>query len=207
MIVRRLMVLGMAGAALVMPVGVFAAEVRDTDTAEEIMRLRQEIEILKRRVSALEAERDDRRTTRRTPWGAWGDPFTRFDRMQREMEEMFGENFGRLNGGLFGGVDAGRDFEIRETPDGYEIRFDMTGLDKDKIDITFDEHSLTLKGERSRRDLRKAPGGVFQSESFGAFVKTIPLPVDADTGRVKTEKQGEVLIIHMPKRKTGGASS
>ncbi|HLF18828.1 MAG TPA: Hsp20/alpha crystallin family protein [Candidatus Omnitrophota bacterium] len=35
---------------------------------------------------------------------------------------------------------------------------------------------------------------------FGTFLKTIPLPVNADTEKVKTEQKGDELVITMPKK-------
>ena len=78
----------------------------------------------------------------------------------------------------------------------------MTGLDKEKIDIEINEHSITVQGEHSRQDTEESPNRYFSSQSFGSFMKTIPLPVDADTTEIKTEKEGDTLVVRLPKKKT-----
>jgi HSP20 family protein len=86
--------------------------------------------------------------------------------------------------------------------DGYEIIFNMKGLDQEKVDIEINEHSITVKGEHSRQEKEEGQGTFYSSSSFGSFMKTIPLPVDADTSKVKTEKKGDSLVIRLPKKNT-----
>ena len=72
--------------------------------------------------------------------------------------------------------------------------------DKDKVGIQINQHSLTVKGQRSRQEKEQNANRYISSDSFGSFVKTIPLPDDADTTRVRTEKKGDTLVIELPKK-------
>jgi HSP20 family protein len=176
-----------------------AQESRDTSSLQE------QIRALQKRVEALEAEnralKDRGRVSPRNRW-AW-DPFEEINRMQQEMDRMFQHSFGRSGDkqGMFSSnMSFDYDFDIQEKDDGYEIRFDMAGLDKEKIDISINERSLTVTGEHSRQDTEEGPDRYFSSRSFGSFMKTIPLPEDADTTEVKSEQKDDTLIIFIAKK-------
>jgi len=183
--------------------------------AEDVTELKRQIEQLQKRVEELEAQQPTpsapaRRSTqpfspfnRIDPFGSW-DPFEEMERIQREMNQMFQDSFdrgGTAGADLFGsGVDFGQSFDMQETDEGYEITFDTTGLNKDKVDIEINAHSITVTGEYSKEEREEGQNRFMQSKSFGSFLKTIPLPIDADTSKVKTEKEGNRLVIKMPKK-------
>ena len=167
----------------------FLVNVLPLDAAESdpnIANLNQKIEALQRRVDQLEAEK-------KNAWGAgqtqgfqggsaW-DPFDQMNQIQQEMDRMFQNSFGQpgARSGVFSGnLSFGQDFDFKETSDGYQYTFDMTGLDKDKVDIQINAQSITLKGEQSRNDDIQGPNHRVRSQSFGTFLKTIPIPTDAD---------------------------
>ncbi|MBL8012778.1 MAG: Hsp20/alpha crystallin family protein [Candidatus Omnitrophica bacterium] len=176
------------------------------DPEPDVAALNQKIEALQRRVDQLEAEK-------KNAWGAgsvhglqgspqW-DPFEQMNQMQQEMDQMFQNSFGQPGArpGVFSGdLSFGQDFDFKETKDGYQYTFDMTGLDKDKVDIQINAQSITLKGEQSRKNDVQGPNQRVSSQSFGTFLKTIPIPNDADVAKVKTEKVNDSLIIHIPKK-------
>jgi S1-C subfamily serine protease/HSP20 family molecular chaperone IbpA len=140
--------------------------------------------------------------TREESWN----PSDEMERIRRQMDEMFRGSFGQrgpadpwgaFNTDIF--YDAGLD--LKETPAGYEIKLNIAGLDKDKIDVEINEHSLTVSGQGSGQEEQTSPGSAFRSRQFHSFLRTIPLPEDADSGSVKTEVQGDNLVIRMGKKK------
>lgn len=136
--------------------------------------------------------------------GQW-DPLDEMERIRREMDQMFSGAFGRrepqdqwgmFNTDMF--YDSGLD--VKETPQGYEIRLNVAGLDKDKIDIEINDRSLTVSGQGSGREEQTFPQGAFRSRQFHSFLRAIPLPEDADGASVKTEIDGDYLIIRMNRK-------
>lgn len=171
--------------------------------------LKQQIESLNKRVTELEEELKNKPDSLRDSFNERfrrdGNPFLEFDRIQEEMNRTFQNSFGRFGDtrGMFSGnMSIDSELDLKETENGYEIRFDMTGLDKEKVDIEINEHSITVKGKYSKQDTEESQNIYFSSQSFGSFMKTIPLPVDADTTKVKTEKEGDTLVIRLPKKNT-----
>jgi HSP20 family protein len=176
------------------------------DTAETIADLKKQIETLQKRVDELETEKQKpvhmQKNRYQPGMGMW-DPFTEINRIQEEMDMMFQNSFGRSGGmpGMFSSnMTFNTDIDLKETDKGYEIRFDMKGLDKDKVDIQINADSVTVKGEYSRQEKEEGQDRMMNLQSFGSFMKTIPLPENADTENVTTEKTGDTLIIRMPKK-------
>ncbi len=181
---------------------------------EDIKELKKQIETLQKRVEELEsskAQQQKEKQREKDGWGFfnrrrdWGeDPFDEMDRIQNEMSRMFQNSFskrGNLGGGMFSSnMSFDSDFDMKETKEGYEIRFNMKGLNQEKVDVDINKHSITIKGEHSKQDTEENENTYFSSQSYGSFMKTIPLPVDADTTNVKTEKEGDDLVIKMPKK-------
>lgn len=74
----------------------------------------------------------------------------------------------------------------------YILKFDIAGLDKDKVKVEINSNLITLSGDYSDSQ---------GSQIFGSFVRTVSLPIDADPKVVKTEIKDDTLIIHIAKKK------
>lgn len=190
--------------AVIIPSRIFA-ETNDEPTVEE---LKKQIELLQKRVNELEAaqSKPQRATARPSPdaYTQDWDPFEEINRMQEEMDVMFRGAFSRPESqrGVFNNaMSFDYDMDMRETDEGYEVHFDMTDLDQEKVDVQINKNSITVKGEQSRQETQKGPDNFINSQSFGSFMKTIPLPVDADTTKAQTIKEGDNLVIKLPKKK------
>jgi HSP20 family protein len=89
--------------------------------------------------------------------------------------------------------------DIFEKGDDLVIRAEIPGVDKDDVDISVRNHSLTLRGERKREqeiDDRKA----YRLErSYGNFVRSFTLPRTVDSTRISASYSDGVLDILLPK--------
>lgn len=131
------------------------------------------------------------------------DPFVEMDRMNRQMQRMFqGPSASPSGSNVFSqSFSFGQNFELKETDQGYVLDVDMKGMDQDKFHLDIKSNSITISGEQSSQQKQDVQGAYFQSSSFGSFVQTIPLPADADTSKIKTEKQDDRLVVIIPKKK------
>ena len=130
--------------------------------------------------------------------------FPEMKRMQEEINRMFQDSFHRrgwpgsgiLNSSIF--YDEG--FDLEKTEEGYMIKLDIKGLDKEAINVDINESTVTISGEYSRQIEEADPHGIYSLRGYGSFLKTIPLPADADTEKIETIKKGNSLIIRIPKK-------
>ncbi|CAN6709792.1 unnamed protein product [Malus baccata var. baccata] len=81
-----------------------------------------------------------------------------------------------------GGVDGDEDWYVRETDEGYYVRMEMEGLDKEdvKVSVNVEENTLSIKGE-------------------GGFCSFHHLPELCKTDGVKAEMKNGVLKVVVPK--------
>ncbi|MFA4988685.1 MAG: trypsin-like peptidase domain-containing protein [Candidatus Omnitrophota bacterium] len=91
--------------------------------------------------------------------------------------------------------------EIQDNPEEYLIRFDISGLDKSKVRVEVDKNFIKISGEYSSGSEEKSPSASLKSKSFGSFIRTIPLPEDADPEGAKTDFQGDSIFVRIAKKK------
>ncbi|MBF0385910.1 MAG: Hsp20 family protein [Candidatus Omnitrophica bacterium] len=172
---------------------------------EDLSELKKQFELLQKRVDRLEEERKILKNSKDDYIGSNSqlEPFSEITRMQEEMDRMFRNSFDRPGGmqGMFSSdMSFDSDMDIKDTGKAYEITLDIAGLDKNKVNIDVNEHSLTIKGEEEKEVKEETKGSLYNSKSFTSFMKTIPLPTDADTSNMKTEKEGGRIVIRLPKK-------
>jgi HSP20 family protein len=84
--------------------------------------------------------------------------------------------------------------EDEMTDDRYEVRAELPGVDPADIDITVRNGQLSIKAERAEK---KATNG--RSEFlYGAFTRTVPLPVGAQEDGITASYGKGILTISIP---------
>jgi len=127
------------------------------------------------------------------------DLFANFERMRREMDELFGDVFDRT--GLAprrrGGFSPAVDVFYESGPERVVVHAELAGIDPDEITLEVEGRELVLAGHRRPAD---ADGRVYQQLEidFGPFRRVIPLGADviADDARA-TYKDG-ILRVELP---------
>ena len=174
--------------------------------ADDVDELKRQIQQLQNRVDQLEQERSQPAPSGQSQGpltNSFPDHFSQMQRLQEEMNQMFENFYSGSKGSGFNAFDPAledNEINLKESKEGYEININTQGLDQNKLDVKVDEHSITVQGEHSEKHSQDNPQGSFQQESFGTFMKTIPLPLDADTSKMVSEKKGDSLVIRIPKK-------
>lgn len=173
---------------------------------EHVEDLKRQIAALQKRVAELEAARSPEAVHLPTGDSRRWDPLEEIVRMQEEMDRLFQDSFswgGQSGRGIFRS-DMFYDDTVgmKEEGDRYIIEFDMTGLNEGQVDIQVNRHTITVRGERRDEQTEAGAQKYFQSRSYATFMKSIPLPPDADPSGMRSEKKGGTLIITLPKKTT-----
>lgn len=137
-------------------------------------------------------------TTSLTRWTPTGDLFrTRFSR-------LFDQAFNDMVGNLEGSEETARHnwmppVDIRETEDALFLTAELPGLSKDDVEITIEDHVLSLRGERKlEKDLHKENYHRIE-RSYGSFSRTFSLPTNVRTDEVNASFRDGVLHVEIPK--------
>jgi HSP20 family protein len=123
--------------------------------------------------------------------------------LQRDIGRVFDEfwagferPFGSLNG-FFGGAWPTAD--VSETDKAIEVVLELPGMDEKDIDLTVTDDVLTVRGEKKSESERKDKGYFVSERKFGAFHRSIPLPVGVDTDKIDAKFKKGVLTVTLPK--------
>ncbi|MFN4291639.1 MAG: Hsp20/alpha crystallin family protein [Permianibacter sp.] len=129
-------------------------------------------------------------------------PWSMFDQLQREINQLFDNRLprsGESKGELFSGNWL-PSVDVKDTGKEIVLFADLPGIDPDKIEITASNGLLTLKGQR---DFSKEEdqGSYHRIErSYGSFYRQFALPDTANTDEISAKANHGVLEIHIPKR-------
>jgi len=89
-------------------------------------------------------------------------------------------------------------FDVLDATDEYIVKSDLPGFDKDGVNLTYENKTLTLSGERKREEVEGLQ--YHRVESFsGKFSRSMKLPIDIDVQKISAELSNGVLTVHLPK--------
>jgi len=89
--------------------------------------------------------------------------------------------------------------DVFENDKEIKITAELPGMDDKDIDVSLNKDSLTIKGEKKEEKEEKKKDYYHMERSYGSFSRTIPLPAEVDTDKVKAEFKKGVLMVTMPK--------
>lgn len=133
------------------------------------------------------------------------DPFrelARFDPMHG-FEDFF-RDF-RLRSALGEGGDMQIRIDVGEDEQGYLVKAEIPGVNKDDIKIDIDGSRVTISAE-TRRENEVQSGAMLRSERFvGQRYRSFTLERDIDDEKAAAKYQDGVLELTLPKKGGGGA--
>ena len=89
--------------------------------------------------------------------------------------------------------------DVFQDKDNIYIKSTIAGVKPEDLDITLGSDSITIHGER-RRDETVADEDYFYQECYwGAFSRTLPLPVEVDVDKAAAELKDGILTLTLPK--------
>jgi HSP20 family protein len=128
------------------------------------------------------------------------DPFANFDRMRRQIDELFGDVWGRT------GLSPSRrafsprvDVYYYGDPPKAVIKADLAGVDPNEVSLEVRGRALIISGERRPRDTE---GRVYQQIEIpsGHFRRVVELQVELDADRATATYEEGILRIDLPLR-------
>lgn len=125
-------------------------------------------------------------------------PFRELARLTHDMEEAFGWPawpWGEREAGWSPAVD------MVDRKDEIVLRADLPGLAEKDIEVTVQDGSLTIRGERKEEKEEKKEDYYCCERRYGLFARTLPLPAGVEADKVKATFKNGVLEVSMPKAK------
>jgi HSP20 family protein len=121
--------------------------------------------------------------------------------LRREMDQVFGEFFGRTPFQM-ATTEANWSplVDIHEMKEGYQLQVELPGVKQEDIQVSIEGETLTLKGERKHEVEVKEDEYHRVERSYGRFERSVVLPSVVDPGQVKATYRDGVLEILLPKK-------
>jgi HSP20 family protein len=128
------------------------------------------------------------------------DPFSEFGSLRRAMDRVF-DDFSpartwRTNGEV---SELTFPIDLYETGDSVVVKAVLPGINADEVDISVQGDALTIKGETKHQEEAKDGGWYRREIRYGAFSRTIPLPVRVDYNKADAHCKDGILTVKLPK--------
>ena len=81
----------------------------------------------------------------------------------------------------------------------YSISMELPGVSEDDIELSINNGSLIVRGEKKTESEKKGDTWYFSERQYGAFSRTFQLPEDADEGKTSATMKDGVLKITVPR--------
>ncbi|MBW1957495.1 MAG: Hsp20/alpha crystallin family protein [Deltaproteobacteria bacterium] len=129
-------------------------------------------------------------------WG-FSKSFREFDRLRREMDELFGALSGgtlpRLSAGVFPLTN------VTEDKENYYVRAELPGIKSNELDIQVTAEGISISGERKIPVEGNNVRYHRREREAGKFSRSINLPGEIDVNKVEASMENGVLKVTIPK--------
>lgn len=124
-------------------------------------------------------------------WDPWGE----LAALQRDVGELFqrtGPETRRTAGGLVPPIDAFR------TDEGLVVRVELPGMTGDDVEVSVDEGTLTISGERRLDDAVGEDQWLRRERPIGSFQRSFSLPEGTDAAKIAAAFDNGLLELRIP---------
>ena len=135
------------------------------------------------------------------------DLFANFDRMRREMDELFGDVVGAGAGGLShrGAFSPTVDVYYVSDPARAVVRAEIAGVRASEIELVIRGRELIIAGRRSSPDADDERLYQQLEVQHGPFRRVVALGADVDADGARASYEDGMLTVELPIRAPAGA--
>lgn len=136
--------------------------------------------------------------TARRPYDLWRDMDSLFDSFRTGFDDLFWPWAGStgLSSYVQGRTPA---MDVVDMGDHYEMRLEVPGIPKDKIDIQVNQTGIEIKAECEDEKQEKGKNWLRHECSGTSFYRSVELPEELQTDNVDAELKDGVLFLNLPK--------
>jgi len=89
--------------------------------------------------------------------------------------------------------------DVYQTPNEIVIKSTVAGVKPEDIDISFTNDMITVRGRRKKEEEITTEDYYYQELYWGAFSRSVILPVEVDVDKAKAEIKNGILTVRLPK--------
>jgi HSP20 family protein len=114
----------------------------------------------------------------------------------REIDRLFNEFAQGM--GPNGQPNLVPSIDISETDKAIEVRAEMPGLERKDVEISIEDDTLTIRGEKKIEENHKDKSVQHSERTYGVFLRVLQLPPGIDPSSVQATMSNGVLKITIP---------
>jgi HSP20 family protein len=118
--------------------------------------------------------------------------------LHREMDRLFSE-FAREIGPVGAQTNIIPNIEISDTDKAIEVSAEMPGLERKDVEISIEDDTLTIRGEKKVEENQKDKNVQLSERSYGVFYRVLELPPGVDPSSVQATMSNGILKVTIPK--------
>jgi HSP20 family protein len=129
-----------------------------------------------------------------------------FENFRREMESMFSPllPYSFADWRIPLGLDViGEErvplCDMIDQGDKYEVKLEVPGIEKEKVNVRATKNSLHISGEQSERTEDKGKNYVYNERSYRSFSRRIPIPEEIVPSKITAKMNNGILVVDLPK--------
>lgn len=126
-------------------------------------------------------------------------PWTRITDLKQEMDRLFDRVFEPRWDEFRATGDWAPSLDLSETKDALVLKMEVPGMDAKDIQVSLQENLLTVKGEKKQENEEKDEQHHVMERSYGAFTRSVRLPVGVDGSKVNANFKDGLLVVILPK--------
>lgn len=130
-------------------------------------------------------------------------PFREVTSLPEQINQVFRDVFPEtdsLEQSLLAPMSIAPKTDVYEEADRILLEMEAPGLKEEDLNLTLEGNTLTISGERKRRDDRKEGRYQRVERYYGSFSRTFTLPSTVDPNSIEAKYEHGVLHVSMAKR-------
>ena len=113
---------------------------------------------------------------------------------------IFEQFFGDSERGAVRSSGLAPQFDIVETESDYTVAAELPGLGKEDVDVTVDDDTLTVRGEKKAGEKQDGTSYIVRERRYGSFERRFQLPETVDQAGITARYENGVLTLALPKK-------
>jgi len=127
-------------------------------------------------------------------------PWSMMDRWRREIDELFTRSSDASLPAVTNSTAWTPPVDLQEESDRFVLRADVPGVALKDIEVSAEDGTLTIRGERLAREHVRNDGFEHIERAAGTFLRRFTLPDSARAEAIKARYADGVLEIEIPKQ-------
>jgi HSP20 family protein len=127
------------------------------------------------------------------------DPFREMYTMRRSMDRLFDEFFTGQPDEWSKPLSWDLALDVVENKDDFVVKASLPGIKPEDLDITYNENTLTIKGETKEETEKEEARYHLRERRYGSFARSITLPKGVKGESIEASYDAGVLTLRLPK--------